>query len=702
MKKFINKFGFSVSALLPLVMLSGYSPLAAAEEADLKIYKCKQCVKYTGWRGNLDFGFSYVNNDSLRFGDYRGLEKEGLYAAVDGDAYYRDLQGRYIDIYARDLGYDSRQFDIRGGSRGSYEFRFGWNEIPKYRGYGTQTPFMGSGGDYLTLPEDWVKANTTVGMTALQGSLVPEALKTQREVLDVGFSLDFARSWSYNFDYQRQKKDGTRMLGAGMYFSNASILPAPVQYTTDIFDMDLTWAGKRSQVQLGFMSSKFDNGYSSLSWENPFNSAPQHSFFRAALEPGNKFYQFNLSGNYYFTPKISMSGQAAMGRLKQNEPFLPYTSNPVYGDLPLPRASLDAQLDTSTYNLSGKLYARLNNKLSFTARGKWDERDNKTPVDIYTPVVTDLVTIKPRYNRPYSYKRQLYSADLRYRAHRVIRLSGGVRQQNIDRTLQEVETSKETTWWGEAKLNPSYKAQFRVKLESANRDISDYLARDDGSPVDHPLMRKFNMADRERDRLLLEFDYMATEALGINLSFAQADANYDDSPLGLQESEDETWSFNVNYAFGKNVNAYAFYTHDDIEASMLNATSISATPWTANTRDKITTYGIGLSANISKKSSLGIDYVSSDSTGNISVQTDDLEDPFDPLETDLSNFRVHFDYDFNDRWGYKLYAEHEEYDSQDWGIDGLGVAGVKSILSMGELSPDYDVWYYRFQLSYRF
>ena len=127
-----------------------------------------------------------------------------------------------------------------------------------------------------------------------------------------------------------------------------------------------------------------------------------------------------------------------MGRMKQNDPFLPYTINPIYSDLPLPRESLDGKVDTTTYNFAGKLYARINNKFSFTARGKWDKRDNKTPVDLYTPVVTDLLPIGPRYNRPYSYKRQQYSADLRYRFDRIISLSGGVRQYNMDRTCRRL------------------------------------------------------------------------------------------------------------------------------------------------------------------------------------------------------------------------------------------------------------------------
>ncbi len=89
-------------------------------------------------------------------------------------------------------------------------------------------------------------------------------------------------------------------------------------------------------------------------------------------------------------------------------------------------------------------------------------------------------------------------------------------------------------------------------------------------------------------------------------------------------------------------------------------------------------------------------------TGKISVQTDAMEPPFDPLKTNLKNFKLHFDYDFSDHWGYKLYAEREQYDSSDWAIDGLGVDGINSVLTMGEHSPDYSIWYYRLQLNYRF
>ena len=699
----LNKgLGVSLSTLFSVFLLNGFATPVQAQDAEPQIYKCKNCVKYTGWRGSLDFGLGYVSDDSLRFGDYRGLEDDGFYAAIDGDIHFRNLEGRYLDLYVKDLGYDSRQFNIRGGNQGLYQLRFGWQETPKYRGYGTQTPFSGVGSDHLTLPGDWAYSPTTGGMSALQDSLNAAALKTQRKTLDAGATVKFADNWSYRIDYQRQEKKGTRTMGAGFYFNNASILPAPVDFTTNQFDMDLSWTGKRAQVQLGFISSYFDNGADSVTWRNPFTSSAQHEFFRASLEPDNEFYQFSLSGAFAFTPRIRMSGRAALGQMTQDNPFLPYTINPVYSNLPLPRTSLDGKLDTSTFNLTGKLSARLSNKLSFTVRGKVDERDNKTPVDYYRQVVTDLFPTVERYNRPYGYEREKYSADLRYKAHRMIRLSAGAEQENIDRTWQATERTEETTYWGEVKATPFVSTQLRVKYESAQRDVSDYSPTDDGSRLDHPLMRKFNQADRDRERIMVELDLIPAAAFGINLSYFQATADYNESVIGLQASEEQSYSVNLNYAFDKKADVYAFMTNDDIDADILNTTGGSAIPWRAITRDRITTIGFGVSSHINDKSSIGFDFVSSDSTGNISVQTSLEEAPFDALKTDLTNAKIHFDHKLNDRWGYKLFAEYEKYSSRDWAIDGLGADGISSVLTMGEQSPNYKAWYFRVQANYRF
>ena len=78
------------------------------------------------------------------------------------------------------------------------------------------------------------------------------------------------------------------------------------------------------------------------------------------------------------------------------------------------------------------------------------------------------------------------------------------------------------------------------------------------------------------------------------------------------------------------------------------------------------------------------------------------EGPFPTLETDLRNARFHISYLAGDHWGWKLFAEHETYESEDWYVDGLGPDGILNILTMGPLSPDYDVTVVRLMATYRF
>ena len=112
---------------------------------------------------------------------------------------------------------------------------------------------------------------------------------------------------------------------------------------------------------------------------------------------------------------------------------------------------------------------------------------------------------------------------------------------------------------------------------------------------------------------------------------------------------------------------------------------------------------MGLSAPISEKSSIGFDYVSSKANGDIATRTAADEDPFPTLKTNLRNAKLHYDRQINDRLGYKVYAEFEKYRSSNWAIDGLGVDGINSVLSMGEQSPALNnVWYLRIQASYKF
>jgi len=661
---------FILAILLPVLSAVDTYAMEPASKVDTSAWMCNFCTYTHGWFGWLDIGPGYASDADLKFADYRGINDEGGFISAFGDIHYRNDDGRYLDIYARDLGTDARQVEARGGREGRYQVRLAYREIRKYRGYGTQTVHQGAGSNNLVLQQNWVTARTTAGMSALNASLNPVALDTTRKVVEAGLGFKITGKWRYDVDFQHTEKTGTRPFGAGVLTIQSSHFPAPVNFTTNRVDMGLDYAGKRSRLRFGFNSSAFNNDYTSITWENPFRPVGSTGVLRAALEPDNTFYQFNLTGSYRPTRKLRFSGRAAISRTKQDEAFLPYSSNPDFDDLTLPRTSLGGKIDTSTLNLATNL--------------------------------TDLELRPETPNRPYSFKRNQYSADLTWRARPFVSLRAGTKRKDYQRTLQSVRKTEEQTWWGEVNINHWAAAQLRLRLETSERDISPYLQVSDPGLQENILMRKFNLADRERERAVIELDLSPTERLSAGLSYFISEDSYEQSLLGLLSSDEESVSLDLGFVFNPNINLHAFVTVDEYESEIYGPTGIGLRPWTARTEDRFTTFGVSLKGKLSDKLNLAIDLVSADSKGRINTGTGAGEAPFPSLKTDLFNARISFGYQVNRQWGWTFYAEHEDYDSADWQIDGLGNDGISAILTLGEVSPDYSVTIVRLLANYKF
>ena len=259
---------------------------------------------------------------------------------------------------------------------------------------------------------------------------------------------------------------------------------------------------------------------------------------QGALEPDNEYAQVNLTGAWRISKRFRVSGKAAAGEMKQNVAFLPYTTNPQYTDLALPRSSLNGKVETSVYKLAGRAYLKLADRLDLTAYYKVDERDNKTPVDEYTPVMMDVFVSSPRSNRPYGYERKQGVAELRYRPSYKIRLNAGIKRDERERTYQEIIKADEDSYWGEIQFVAWSWLDTRLKYESLKRDTDDHVQQGNYDRDEHPLMRKFNMADRDRKRYTVEFNVTPMERMSIALSWYQTSDDYDESVIGLTDGED--------------------------------------------------------------------------------------------------------------------------------------------------------------------
>lgn len=691
-----KKYQLQLALSACLAMTAG-NALAAEEQPeapDTSNWVCKLCVVPYGWHGGAEFGLLYVDDPTPKFADYRGFDEDGVALDLGGQGRYIGENGHYLDYYARNLAHDSRVVDIEGGKQGFYEFRGGYKEIPRYQGHGTFTPFQGVGTDNLTLPGNWSPSP--------DAPLEYADLESKRKISAAGFTFKAFSRWRADVDFERQEKDGTKATSGGVFLLNVVHWPSPLKHTTDRFDASIEYAGRMLQIRGEFMGSEFDNGYSSVTWENPIAVGFGDDLSRTALEPGNEYQQFSLVGAIRVTDWLRFSGKVSSGEAKQNDPFLPYSVNPDYEDRPLPRESLNGKLETSVYNLSGRLLLELSRGLDLTATYKSSERKNKTPVDTYEPVMFEIFPGSARSNRPYSYERSQGTVELRYRPTYRLRLNAGYRSEEVDRTYQEVRTTDEDGFFGEVQWAPFDLVDVRLRLEDMERDASISEQQGNYDRAENPLMRKFNMANRDRQRSTVEVDLNPTDRMGISFSAWSTDDDYSESVVGLTSSEETAVSIDFNYALGEYGQLYAFFTDETIKSAMAGADGAGATPWTSNSEDSITTWGFGVSGRIAEKWQYGVDYVSSDSDGEIVTNDGNAEAPFPVLTTELENIRLYVDYEMSEHWGFGLEAFNESYDSADWLVDGIGPYTIDGVLTMGEESPDYDVNVIRVLATYRF
>jgi len=124
------------------------------------------------------------------------------------------------------------------------------------------------------------------------------------------------------------------------------------------------------------------------------------------------------------------------------------------------------------------------------------------------------------------------------------------------------------TGWGPNAGFPATPNTGDAGIYSPNNNIvpqSLYGSRDNVSEL--PGLRRFDMADRRRDKLRATLDWQATERLSLQ---AGADWNRDDYPhstYGLLKSESYALHLEGSYAVNEDFELPVFYTHEDLRSS---------------------------------------------------------------------------------------------------------------------------------------
>ncbi|NIO42681.1 MAG: MtrB/PioB family decaheme-associated outer membrane protein, partial [Burkholderiales bacterium] len=362
-----------------------------------------------------------------------------------------------------------------------------------------------------------------------------EDIETKRKSLGLGVKFLPGSKWQTVVKGRHEIKEGTQNFAGASVFTASQFLQ-PVDYVTDELDVSASYLGQRFQARFGYYGSVFNNKDDSLTWDNPFTFTGVQdpaTKGRLALPPDNEFHQLLASFGYQINKKTRLTADLTAGRGEQDEDFLPYTINPtVVGVQPLPRTSLDGRVDTLTAYL--RFNSVITERWQFNAAYKYNDRDNKTAQATYNPVLTDaFVSPTARVNLPYSFTENVLNLSADYRLAPKAKGSLGFDYEAIERTFQEVDETKDKTFWGQFRTRAQGNVDVLLKLAYADRSISDYTPVPEIFPAQNPLMRIYNMADRERLSSVIQVIAAPRETVSVGGGLEFANSDYDKSEIGL-------------------------------------------------------------------------------------------------------------------------------------------------------------------------
>ena len=175
---------------------------------DTSQWKCESCpFEKEGRSGTVDVGVIGVSDDSQKFGDFTGLDKQGAYLGLGGNVRYRGDNGVYGSVVATDLGLDTRAIDFEGGREGLYTLKLGYSEIPRHQADGAMTPFLGVGGSRADAARRAFR-QPTPRRCRWRTTLQPVDVSSKRKRFDAGFTWIAGDQWSTQLTFRRDVRDG--------------------------------------------------------------------------------------------------------------------------------------------------------------------------------------------------------------------------------------------------------------------------------------------------------------------------------------------------------------------------------------------------------------------------------------------------------------------------------------------------------------
>lgn len=573
--------------------------------------------------------------DRALFGQYNGLREHRGSLLLDADVVKRnDETGLWTTLRGRDLGLETPELGVTVQRQGDWRINADYSQIVHHEIRTINTGMRSAG-----------TANPAVVVIAPR---LGEDLNFEMKRRAIGVSGDkwFRPGLQFELAFRNEDKEGTRLWGRGYDCANyvctttqnatntrwaVLMVPEPVSFNTKQIDARLNFVGDKLFVSAGYYGSFFTNDFGNVTPGVPnqlygplgaagglrtLNPAAAGGMSLQnvlqtpmALYPDNQAHQFYVSGNYAFSKTLRSTFKLAYTHATQNEDYgaMGFTGAPA-----VLRTSLGGVVDTTLLQLG--LSARPIARLSLLANVRYEQKDDKTPIDLYN------IENTTRWNNTHTTNRRFASKlEGSYLLPSNVRATLGFDFDRIDRELPDpvnVEIAglsglrgrlDENTVRAELRRSLSETLTGSLGVSHSERTGSDWynlctsaacaaqgLVYGGAYPYAQIYQTTatfpFNLADRKRDAIKVTADWLATERLSLQLVGQAAHDGYDPPSMnGLRQGTLHLVSLDGAYALSER---WKFTAYGSVSDQTMN--SADRFNYIADMRNRSIAYGLNV------------------------------------------------------------------------------------------------------------
>jgi MtrB/PioB family decaheme-associated outer membrane protein len=572
-----------------------------------------------------------------KFNEYRDL-RNGFYIRR-ADVHFDGIlhSEKYVALQSQRTLYRDQSYLATFGEYGKFKLQFRYDEIPHTYSNTTRTLFTETSLGVWSFPATIRQSIQNFQAAPPAGTSIQDFINTQvvptfnfitpsiiRKAGTALVSYDLTPFWNVNARFTRENEIGMRPMGLIMNSSPSASatagygveLPEPINYFNNTLRAGAEFGKRAWGIQAAYIGSFFQNNAGQLVWDNPFRFSNETITNpltgRMDLYPDNQAHYLSFAGATDVTKYMRFIASISPGWLRQNDAFLPYTTNTAINTCGagaatactslsvLPAASLHGEKQTLAMNYTLVTTAWKNVQLK--AMYRQYDYNNNTPILAFTPVEGDAAAPGSDQNTPFGFNRKNVEVSGEWFFAKKSSFKAGYGGEWMDRSHRDVEHSLENSFFTSVDWVPHKDLLVRVSYRHADRKPDAYQDDNASDPVtglpvtcadtttvsftsDQRCSRRFDEAGRLRDRGDGLIQYSPTDKLTFSAFGGTLQDNFNrlggaNSPValnfltgtaattspyylyGVLKDISYNYGFDADYAVSTQVTLFAEYSHE--------------------------------------------------------------------------------------------------------------------------------------------